>query len=213
MHGWKEYPIIMKIVIVFFVTEWGLFVLSDTIWTLTWPKTYDLQSYLWSINVWYTNLDYFGILNVPSYRYLYELIPFVLILYNYLNPRIFASDMENQTREIRVARIVWITFAIINMIFIIYINELPGAGETYFLNKQLMSVLRFTGTLLLLILLVLIPETFLISNIQLNQAKKLYSFIRPGVEIHGPSFTLDYKERIAKYIQRQSDAIKVELNI
>jgi hypothetical protein len=182
MRSWKEYHLIMKIVIITIFIELIFWIIGDFI-----LNTYIFEAT--NIEMWHTRASkahntVFSLTTLiqqilfpgTKWNQMYMIVIYIFIFYTYLTLKI-----EHPTRSIKLSRIIWMIFALFGLfIWLFYYFYRIGfiyLGWRGWLEESIafFTLLQF---ILFVIIQILIPESLLITNYQIMQAKKMYKNIK-----------------------------------
>jgi parallel beta-helix repeat protein len=227
LRPWKEYHILLKILIILLGYE--IICGGLLYWpfgrTLQWlsilPIGYfnDPQFLFNQLSIVY-NLNQLKILPAPiSHLSSFQLLVFlinVFIAFAYLT-----AKPEVKTQKIIISRVFWVIFGLSNILLesisLFNVANVFGLADP-FAWFALLSVKQTILLLGLTFLLVIAPESLLITRAQIFQARKLYEKIEKGDlgprMLGEPRFhLLDYKTRFKVYMDSLPPELKEELKI
>lgn len=200
-HGWSNYPRWLRYVIFVLLLNYLLMPILDLFWISQTPGLVNTTIEAQVLAQWHNYADIWGLVSLSGFgvnRYVANyLFASLLLGYNYLSIKTVIW-----TKEVILSRIGWIIFAVAqsaNWIFQLVTQNLGLGGEEYFEAFQAFLLGSMISNLMIFLVILFIPETFLLSEIQIHQAKKLFK-LTPESEASGVLSVFNFKNRLSDYV-------------
>lgn len=219
LKGWDSFNQPMKVLIIILLIDT---VLSHPIGDISTHLVHWQTRLFFPYNVpyyeslWYLKHSLTAVLFTWTYGiFVEQILIFVFFLYAYvtLNPK-------QKTLSIQISQIGWICIAIIYIFMNIVIisdyldSEVP---DLYLAIYNTFYFFQGISIIIIMSILLLIPETLLISKYQLFKATKLYTFIESipeqKTEPSLPWDLLSYKARVKEYVLSLPSDILTEIGL